>query len=147
MAYRKLVIGCGNKRKEGYINLDIRPLEGVDVVRDVLRGLPFDDDSFTLVETENFMEHIPQAEVIFVMNEIWRVLAVGGTAHHHIPLVNTDNDWQDPTHLSRWGVETFAYFEKDNKKNLYYNYIKPWTINKLEIQSPEPIALDVILQK
>ena len=146
MATRKLILGCGDSpRKEGYINLDIRNLPTVDVVRDVLRGLPFDDDSFTLVETENFMEHIPQAEVIFVMNEIWRVLAVGGTAHHHIPLVNTDNDWQDPTHLSRWGVETFKYFERGSKKNLYYGeMIKPWTINSLEADTR---AIKVILQK
>lgn len=144
----KLNLGCGNDPKVGFINLDYRQLPGVDVVRDVLRGLPFADETFDLVESENFLEHIPQTDVIFVMNEIWRVLKKGGTAHHIVPLAGTFNDWQDPTHLSRWGKETLDYFTKDHYKNKYYDgMVKPWIIIKNEILPPKHHTLELILQK
>ena len=108
----KLNLGAGNKRHDGYINLDICPSDSVDVVRDVLRGLPFSDDTFDEVYSENFLEHIPQSECIFVMNEIWRVLKVGGLANHVIPLAGTANMYQDPTHVSNWHPDTFLYYTK-----------------------------------
>lgn len=144
----KLHLGAGNQILEGYINIDNRQLPGINIVRDILRGLPFEDNTIEKVVSENFLEHIPQTEVIWVMNEIWRVLKPGGIAHHVIPLAGTFNDWQDPTHLSRWGVETFDYFTKDHYKNNYYDQaVSPWIIQSLEVLPPKRHTLEVIMIK
>lgn len=144
----KLHLGCGNLRKDGYINIDNRELPSVDLVRDITKGLPFSDETIDEVYSENFMEHIPQSEVIFVMNEIWRVLKPGGIAHHMIPLAGTPNDFQDPTHLSRWHPDTFLYFTKDHKKNEYYGeYIKPWNIELCTVVEPKLHTIEVKLIK
>lgn len=144
---KKINLGSGGEKKDGYLGLDVRNLPGVDIVRDILRGLPFANETIDEIYSENFLEHVPQAEVVWVMNEIWRVLKFGGLAHHFIPLVGTDNDWQDPTHLSRWGIETFRYFDKENKKNEYYgDDIKPWAIMKLEVTAGGR-SIEVILMK
>lgn len=143
----RINLGSGGQKVEGFLGMDIRNLPGVDIVRDILRGLPFADETVDEIYSENFLEHIPQAEVIWVMNEMWRVLKPGGISRHIIPLVGTDNDWQDPSHLSRWGIETFRYFDRENKKSGYYGSdIKSWCILKLEI-IPGGRAIEVILTK
>lgn len=129
----KLNLGCGNEHKEGYINIDVRNLPSVDIVRDILRGLPFSDGVVDSIYSENFLEHLPQAEVIWAMNEMWRVLKSGGTAEHLVPIAGSEQHWQDPTHLSHWTRETLTYFEQDNRRNQYYgDAIKPWLIRKRE---------------
>lgn len=117
----------------GWINLDCRALPGIDIVRDVLRGLPFSDASLSEIHSENFLEHIPQAEAIWLMNEMHRVLEPGGRAVHIVPMAGTTVYWQDPTHLSHWVPETLTYFEKDNARNRYYgDAIRPWLVDRCE---------------
>lgn len=141
----KLNLGSGDKKKEGFINIDIR---GGDIQRDVLRGLPFQDNTIDEIESEYFMEHIPQIEVIWLMNEIWRVLKPEGIMTHLIPLANMPDDLADPTHLSKWTLGTFNYFEKGNRKNEYYgDAIKSWTINYLELIGDNRDTIKVILKK
>ena len=51
-----LHIGAGSQRLEGWVNVDIRPFPGVDVVADVTRGLDFTD--VDAVFAEHFLEHL-----------------------------------------------------------------------------------------
>lgn len=143
----KINLGSGTQPKQGYINLDGRNLPEVDVVRDILRGLPFADNSIEEVFSENFMEHLPQTECIWVMNEIWRVLIPGGIAEHWIPPAGSMNFFQDPTHTAHWSERTFNYFKAGDPKNAYYGGdIKPWDIEKIELLNGEQI-LHVIIKK
>ena len=141
----RLHLGCGASPKAGWINLDSRPLPGVDIVRDVLRGLPFSDEAIDEVYSENFLEHLPQAETIWVMNEIWRVLKPRGIAIHLIPQAGTVFDLADPTHQSRWHTETFTYFELGHGRNAYYGTIKPWII-EIRLTKPNEL-LHVTMEK
>jgi ubiquinone/menaquinone biosynthesis C-methylase UbiE len=129
------------------VNIDSRPLPGVDVVRDILRGLPFSDETVDEVYSENFLEHIPQTEVIWVMNEIWRVMKPGGTMHHLIPEAGTTLFFQDPTHTAHWCFETFTYFQQGHRRNEYYGgAIKPWIIESLTRTDPNKL-IDVVMRK
>jgi predicted SAM-dependent methyltransferase len=123
----RLYLGCGSLPRAGWINLDIRPLPGVDIVRDVLRGLPFSDSAVDQLASENFLEHIPQSEVIWLMDEMHRVLKPNGLARHLIPQAGSVIDFQDPTHLSRWCAETFTYFEHLHARQKIYG-AHPWLI-------------------
>lgn len=86
MTARRLNIGCGPYPQAGYINIDKNPRMKPDIVRDVLRGLPFDDSSFVEVKATHFLEHVPRTELIFVLDEIWRVLVHRGLFHFVVPL-------------------------------------------------------------
>jgi predicted SAM-dependent methyltransferase len=133
MTLIRLNLGCGSSPLPGFINLDNREIPGVDIVRDVLRGLPFSDSSVGFIQSDNFLEHLPQTEVIWVMNEMWRVLINGGEMVHSFPEAGTVNYWQDPTHLSHWHRETLTYFQKDHRRNKYYGgEIKPWVIEDVD---------------
>jgi len=97
----KLNLGCGTSLIEGYINLD-KSAHGQEVLRDVLLGLPFDDNKFDEVYTSHFMEHIPAGvELYFVLSEIWRVCKVGAQFIIRVPHSDTHEAFF-PDHLSWW---------------------------------------------
>lgn len=96
----KLNVGCGERKKEGYINLDIGE-HGQEVQRDVLRGLPFDDEKFDEVYSSHFLEHIERKDVDFVIREMLRVLKRGGVIVGHVPHTDSQEAYY-PCHLSYW---------------------------------------------
>jgi len=75
-----LNIGCGpikyhsEKEDELVINIDKEPFWKPDMVRDVEKGLPFDDNSIEAIFSSYFLEHVNPANIDFFMYECWRVL-------------------------------------------------------------------------
>ena len=72
-----LNIGCGTRKLDGWINIDI---DGEpDLCIDVREGLPFEDASVGLIFNEHFIEHISQLQGIEFLRECRRTLIPGGT--------------------------------------------------------------------
>jgi SAM-dependent methyltransferase len=55
-------LGCGHIPLSEYINIDLRPLDGVDVTADV-RELPFEPDSVAEIYSAHLIEHFPEEEL------------------------------------------------------------------------------------
>lgn len=73
-----LEIGCGGTKVfSNSIGLDIRSVDGVDVVADA-RKLPFEDEYFDHVYSSHVIEHFSHREVQAVLEEWVRVLKIGG---------------------------------------------------------------------
>ena len=94
-----LVIGCGPKKygaskNVNVINIDKDPFNNPDVVRDVEKGLPFDDNSITEIYSEHFLEHLNPDNVNFFMFECWRVLKNGGLFKAIVPIGESWNSSQ-----------------------------------------------------
>ena len=81
----KLHLGCGSVHKPGYVNVDIRKLSGVDVVRDITHDLPWDDGSCECIETYHVVEHLPRRKVAGALAEWHRVLEPGGVLVVEVP--------------------------------------------------------------
>lgn len=107
---RRLDLGCGPDRQEGCIGIDRYSYPCVDVVRDIDRhGLPFDDRSVDEVRARHFLEHC--RDLIFVMNEIHRVLRPGGRLVAVVPVVEVGTGaFRDPTHVRFFNKDSFQYF-------------------------------------
>src|SRR5690242_18038752 len=72
----RLHLGSGRERLEGWINVDMQAIPGVDVIADVTRGLPYKD--VEAIYAEHFLEHLPVDAAVGFLLEAHRVLAEGG---------------------------------------------------------------------
>jgi len=76
-----LEIGCGLTRHgDTTVAIDKVDTPQADIVRDVARrGIPFRDNTFDKVYAFDVIEHIePYDDLVFLLNEIWRVLVPMG---------------------------------------------------------------------
>lgn len=106
-----LDLGCGTRKKGKAIGLDRYPAPGVDIACDIENGIPVDDNSVDKICAFYFLEHVNN--LIFVFQEMYRVLANGGTVELLVPYYNSINAFKDPTHRHFFTEDTFRYFSKD----------------------------------
>jgi len=101
-----LYIGGGGNRVDGYVNIDLFALDGVNVLADA-EALPFAAGRFTRVECDAVLEHVPHPEQ--VMREIVRVLAPGGYAHIVTPFCHPFHEYpKDYRRFTLDGLEVMA---------------------------------------
>ena len=85
-----LYIGGAGRSVDGYVNLDLVAVPGVDVVADA-EFLPFRAALFQRVECDAVLEHVRRPEA--VMREIERVLLPGGYAHLVVPFCHPFHEY------------------------------------------------------
>ncbi len=108
-------IGSGNTKLDGYKNLDILPLENVDIVCDLNNGIPLEDNSVEKVYSSHFLEHAK--DLVFIMEEIYRVSKNGSIIEIICPYFKSNGAFKDPTHVNFITENTFDYFNKELTKN------------------------------
>ena len=81
-----------------------------------------------------------------VMDEIWRVMKVGGQFAFVVPYAESHGMFQDPTHCNFINETTMSYFDPLDPSTLYQFYKpKPWKIEKMYVQRMG--LLEVVLVK
>ena len=79
-------VGCGSSGKEGWINVDFSPYEGVNCTFDCRTGLPFENNSVKGIFTEHFLEHLNyENEAKQFLADCFRVLEPGGVIRIIVP--------------------------------------------------------------
>lgn len=96
----KINLGCGDRKREGYLNVDIcgNPDLKVDLSS---FPWPFEDSSIDEVLSEHFLEHCCDYER--TVCEIHRILKPGGINHFRVPHFRGSFT---PWHLHRWQFST-----------------------------------------
>ena len=161
----KLHLGANQHPKEGYINVDIEPFKGVDVVADLEKRWPWEDGAVDEIYTADLPEHLRQwwetynlancetvadirnalehprrvYGVIHFMSEAYRVLKTGGRLIAKIPSTESRAWAQDPTHVSYWNENSFLYFCDPRYRGLYPHLIK-CAFKALELKTTTPNA-------
>jgi len=77
-AVRKLHLGSGRTRLEGWLHSDLEPTGSDCIKLDMARPFPFPDNAFQYIASEHSIEHIKYEEGKHALKECWRVLAPGG---------------------------------------------------------------------
>ena len=108
---KSLEIGCGNKEhwRKGYDErMDLVDF-GQEIVGALEDGIPRPDNIYDEVYASHILEHVDPRKLIFVVNEVWRVLKKGGEFWAVVP--HKDNvDAYIPSHLIRFNEESFKFF-------------------------------------
>jgi len=135
----KLNIGSGFTRMEGFTNVDYvectddKGNQYTDVICNIEKeALPFEDNSVDEIACYQTLEHME--DLIFVMNEMWRVLKPEGVLKGKVPREGGRGSLADPTHKRIFITDTFDYFTGVNRHNSFQpkrprnaDYgIKPW---------------------
>jgi SAM-dependent methyltransferase len=114
----RLNIGCGRKRRDDCLNLDISADVGADVVHDLnVVPWPFSSQAFAEVHAYDVLEHV--GDVPRVLEEIHRVCRPGARVHITVPHFSSANAFTDVTHRHWFGWNSFAPYTSDHELSHY----------------------------
>lgn len=131
----KLNLGCGSKRVEGHVGVDIGP--GADVTMDVgefLAALPA--ASVQAIYSRHFLEHVAPDALVPLLRQMDRVLRPGGTLRLIVPHFSNPYFYSDPTHRTPFGLYTFSYLcEKSCLKRHVPSYaaLRGWSLERARL--------------
>lgn len=109
----KLHLGCGTKHIDGWINVDARPLEGVDCVDDIQTLSAFESGSVEVIYASHVLEHVGRLDYMKVLERWFELLQDGGVLRIAVPdieqVVRHYNENQDLLVLRGflWGGQTY----------------------------------------
>ncbi len=107
---KKLNLGCGIYKKEGYINMDWDEKVKPDVVHDFNKfPYPFADNAFDYIEAIHVIEHLDRP--FSVMSELRRILKPGGTLLVRVP--HFSRGFTHAEHAHGFDVTFPLYFNKE----------------------------------
>jgi len=138
----KLELGCGNDKTDG-IGLDIKDY-GQDIIHDIKYGLPFCDESISVISAKHILEHFTQDELITVLNDCHRVLIKGGKLNIEVPHITSHRAYILP-HKIQFTEETIRDLTLDDRYEIYG--IKEWNIDGTIVLKDKKIFVTLIPRK
>jgi ubiquinone/menaquinone biosynthesis C-methylase UbiE len=118
---RRLNIGCGRTIKKGFVNLDWKKIEGIDMVHNLNKyPWPFKDNSFDFVLAAHVLEHLD--DPMRAMKELHRIVRERGVVEIHLPHFASISAYIDPTHKHFFSVNSFSYFTKEHSLDFYFDF-------------------------
>ena len=114
-------LGCGRSKLPGAVGIDFMDLPGVDVLADLNKRLPFDDNLFDIVYSNQVFEHVQN--MIGLVGECHRILKTGGLLVVHVPYFRSSWSAIDPTHLRQFSINSLHYFVCGTVEHENYRFI------------------------
>lgn len=116
--YKKIDLGCGlSKRDSESIGVDWVKLPGVDVLADINKILPFEENEIDEVYSRHTFEHVD--DIFFVMNEVYRIIKPEGKVIIKVPHFSCPTAYSDLTHKRFFGIYSFQCFDPKSAKHNY----------------------------
>lgn len=109
---KKLNLGAGEYKKEGYINVDWVKEASPDILHDLREfPYPFHDNEFDLIEADHVLEHLN--DPFQFMKEAHRILKNNGRILIRVP--HFSRGFTHPEHKRGFDVTLPLYFQKSFK--------------------------------
>jgi len=116
-----LDLGCGNRKREGSVGVDINPGTNADIIHDLNTfPYPFEESTFEIIYADNVIEHLDN--ILKVMEELHRISKPGGIIIIKVPYFRSRYAYIDPTHKHYFTAESFTYFDPSHIHHSLYNY-------------------------
>lgn len=114
---KKVEIGCGSTKTEGYIGIDRFPLPGVDLIVDLNnQRLPFEDSSVDVIYACHSLEHLDSLEKIIF--DIYRVCKHKSIVMILAPYSATSTNLANPYHKTIFNEDTFRFFSSNSTQRI-----------------------------
>lgn len=101
---KNLHLGCGKNILQGWINLDIVALDGVDIIAELNdcqnTSLPFEDNVIDEFLASHVIEHLHN--LLPFMEKIHRIAKPNAKAVFRLPYSSSDDAFEDTTHLRQY---------------------------------------------
>lgn len=139
---KKLNLGCGGFKKEGYINVDYNSVFKPEVTHDLnIFPYPFIDNEFDFVEAFHLLEHLDNP--FLVMRELHRITRNNGLIIIRVP--HFSRGFSHPEHKCGFDV-TFPYYFNSSFKGGYQGF--QLELKKLELSwFAQPYLKKTVLSK
>ena len=144
----KLHLGCGNKKINGYTNIDCRHLPSVDEIQNVELLRSYKNNSIDLIYSAHVLEHFSRWRYIHVLSRWFEILKPNGCLRISVPdfakiceHYNTNKDLKPIMGLLYGGqdyLENFHYVTFDytslemDFKNIGFKFVERWDWRKTE---------------
>lgn len=123
----KLDVGCGMKKRNGFIGIDTFRSGKADIIHDLtLFPWPIPNDTCTEIVLDNVLEHLPNTVGTF--NELHRIAKAGCRVEIIYPYWRSFGCYADPTHVRYFNEYMIEYFlrpgtstRSENKYAFYTN--------------------------
>jgi len=126
---KKLNLGAGEFKKEGYVNVDWQDLTNPDVKHNLnMYPYPFKENTFDLIEASHVLEHLDKP--FDTMRELCRILKPGGKLIIKVP--HFSRGFTHAEHSHGFDVTFPLYFNKNFTKSGYYGV--DLRLERLEMQ-------------
>jgi len=127
----RLNLGCGHIPLDGYVNVDMRALPGVDVVAPV-DNLPFEIDTVGEIFSAHVLEHFPQAALERQLLPYWHSLLVpGGTLRSVVPDIEAMIDQYRSGEISFENLRQVAYGGQEYEGDFHHTAFTPESLSAL----------------
>lgn len=114
----RLNLGCGRRKMDDAVNLDITSATDPDVVHDLsIRPWPFADSSFREVLAFDVIEHLD--DFLGTMEEIHRICLPGAIVDISVPHFSSRHAYTDPTHRRFFGARSMDYLSEEHGLSFY----------------------------
>ncbi len=127
LGFAGINLACGGKlcQEPGWINVDHSP-SAKDVIKiNLLRPLPFADNTFDVVYHSQFIEHLPYEKALIFMRECYRILKPNGV----LRVVTPDLHNQAVEYLRN--LQAVLDSPSDNDAKLRYDWIRLEMLDQL----------------
>ncbi|VVB90875.1 Ubiquinone/menaquinone biosynthesis C-methyltransferase UbiE [uncultured archaeon] len=110
-------IGCGNSKTKDAIGPDKVRTGDVDIICDIEQSIPFKDGCIDKIVANNVLEHM--SDTVKPLEELHRVLKIGGRAIIEVPHARSLGAFMDPTHKRFFTIMTMDYFTEKSSFKYY----------------------------
>ena len=113
-----LNLGCGRRRVEGAVNVDVTARTRPDVVHDLnVRPWPLPAGHFREVIARDVIEHLEDTFAVF--EEIHRVARAGAVVRVTVPHFSSSDAYSDPTHRRFFARASLDFLDESNENSFY----------------------------
>lgn len=120
----KLNLGCGFRRKEGFLNVDSQAACNPDLVLDLEKfPWPWENDSVEEIYMSHVLEHLGSTPEIYLalIKEMYRVCKANARLTFIVPHPRSDAFMADPTHVRPITLSGLKMFDQQLNKEWIAN--------------------------